>query len=462
MGLFGRGKSGGMMNVIRCDEPEYLVWKWRPGDQDANTTTRENSIRYGSSLRVKDGEVAVFVYKQKDGTMQDIIVGPHDETIKTANFPVLASIVGMAFGGESPFQAEVYFINTAGVVKINFGIPYFDVFDPRFLDFAVPVAVHGSISFFVDDVRNFIKMHRLINFSLDDFKAQIKDAVVRRIKSAVTNAPMEHQIPVVQIERRIDDINDIVTPRLKRDLAEDFGVMMRRIDISNIEVDKTSAGYIELHSITAGQQAATINAQTAVNIKNMSDTQEINSRNMDETLRIQREEAQRAQRLQTESQNLGAHSIDVQADVLKAAATNLGRTGVGGGAGSSGIDPASFMTSMAVGGAMGAQMGQMVNNMGNAMNGQFGGMQQPTPPPMPSAAPEWMVGVNGQQFGPYDINSLRQMVATGRLTAQSLVWKQGMPAWAQAGQVPELCSLFAPAMSDIPPMPGGAVPPPLP
>ena len=71
------------MNVIRCDEEEYLVWKWRPLGQDVNSTTRENSIRYGSSLRVKDGEVAVFVYKQKDGTVQDFIVGPYDDTIKT-------------------------------------------------------------------------------------------------------------------------------------------------------------------------------------------------------------------------------------------------------------------------------------------------------------------------------------------------------------------------------------------
>ena len=112
MGLFGRGKGGGLMNVIRCDEEDYLVWKWTPEGQDVNSTSRENSIRYGSSLRVKEGEVAVFVYKQKDGTMQDFIEGPFDQTIKTANFPVLSSIVGMAFGGESPFQAEVYFINS--------------------------------------------------------------------------------------------------------------------------------------------------------------------------------------------------------------------------------------------------------------------------------------------------------------------------------------------------------------
>ena len=28
MGLFDRKKEGGLMDVIRCDEKEYLVWKW--------------------------------------------------------------------------------------------------------------------------------------------------------------------------------------------------------------------------------------------------------------------------------------------------------------------------------------------------------------------------------------------------------------------------------------------------
>lgn len=110
MGLFSKKKEGGLMDVIRCDEQEYLVWKWRSSGE-ANSTHKENAIRYGSSLRVKEGEVAVFVYKQDNGEMQDFIVGPHDDTIKTANFPVLTNIVGLAFGGNSPFQAEIYFIN---------------------------------------------------------------------------------------------------------------------------------------------------------------------------------------------------------------------------------------------------------------------------------------------------------------------------------------------------------------
>lgn len=461
MALFGRGKSGGLMNVIRCDEQEYLVWKWRPEGQAANSTTRENSIRYGSSLRVKDGELAVFVYKQKDGSMQDFIYGPYDDTIKTANFPVLSSIVGLGFGGESPFQAEIYYINLAGVIKINFGVPYFDVFDPRFLDFGVPMSVGGSITFRIEDPQGFIKTHRLINFSLDDLKAQIKDAVVRRIKSEVTNAPEKHQIPVLQIERRLDDINEIVKPRIKEDL-EDFGVALRRLDISRIDVDKDSDGYRELRSVTADQQKATINAQTSVNIKNLADMQDINARNMDETMRIQREETQRAQRLQTETQFIGAHALNRQSDVMQTAAENMGGGAFGGGSGSSGINPAQFMTGMAVGGALGGQMAGMVNSMGQQMSNQWqqtaAQQNAPAPPPMPGSAParEFTVAINGQQYGPYNMDAMRQMAQQGQINAQTYVWAPGMPQWVAAGDVPELASLFAP------PMPGGApVPPPI-
>jgi len=64
MALFGKKNEGGLMDVIRCDEEDYLIWKWRPSG-DANSTKKENSIRYGSSLRIKDGELAVFFLSTK-------------------------------------------------------------------------------------------------------------------------------------------------------------------------------------------------------------------------------------------------------------------------------------------------------------------------------------------------------------------------------------------------------------
>ena len=132
MSLF-KNKEGGFSDVIRCDQDDYLIWKWTPSGE-ANTTKRENAIRYGSSLRVKDGELAVFVYEKDNGQLYDFISGPTDLTLKTANLPVLSSIIGLAYAGNSPFQAEVYFINLAGNIQMKFGVPFFDIFDLRFPD----------------------------------------------------------------------------------------------------------------------------------------------------------------------------------------------------------------------------------------------------------------------------------------------------------------------------------------
>lgn len=446
MKLFGKGNSGGLMNVIRCDEKEYLVWKWRPEGQEVNSTSRENAIRYGSSLRVKDGEVAVFVYKQKDGTCQDYIVGPHDDTIKTANFPVLASIVGLAFGGESPFQAEVYFINLAGNNQIRFAVPYFDVFDPRLPDHGVPMAVRGTLTFNLTNYQEFIKLNRLVNFDLEDFKRQVRDAVIKYVKGVVVNIPSDLGIPAVQMERRILDINDKVSAYLKPRMEQDFGVNLKGLDIATLDMDKESPGYQELHRLTAVNTARTMEAQTDVNIKNLQDTQAINAENMAETMRIQREEMQRAQQLQTQTNFMGAHALNLQAEVLKTGAENLGAMGTMGG-GEGGMNPAGMMTGMMMGGAMGQQMAGMMNNMGQQMQQ---GMN--TPPPIPNV--QYHISVNGAQSGPFNLQQLAAMAASGQINMQTYVWKQGMPGWELAGNVAELQGIFAP-----PPPPPGCPPP---
>ena len=454
MGLFGRGKSGGVMNVIRCDLQEYLVWKWRPEGQDLNSTSRENAIRWGSSLRVKDGEVAVFVYKQNNGTMMDFIMGPFDQTIKTANFPILSSIVGLAYGGESPFQADIYFINLAGNVQIKFAVPYFDVADPRFLDFIVPMAAAGTITFNITNYKDFIKLNRMQNFDLEDFKKQVKDAVIRRVKSTITNAPMDYGYPVVQLERKIEEINDRVREKLEIDFKEDFGVNLKRLDLSRIEPDKESEGWHQLRNVTVDQQQVTINAQTGINIQNLQDTQRINAQNMEESMRIQREETQRAQRLTTETQFIGAHALDRQADVLETAAQNLGNmSNLGNSSGSGGgMNVAGMMAGIGVGGALGNQMAGMMNNMGNAMSGQMSGVGTPPPPP---GAPMWMLANNGQQSGPYTTDQLKQLIKAGHFTSASHVWRQGMTNWELAGNVPELIPLF----NMVPPPPPPGMPP---
>lgn len=454
MGLFDRNKrTGGFMDEIRCDEPSYLIWKWHPTGSQQGANNRENAIRWGSSLRVKDGEVAVFVYKQKDSAMQDFIVGPFDETIKTANFPVLASIVGLAYDGGTPFQAEVYFINLARIIQVKFGVPFFDVYDPRFADFGVPVAVRGTVSFQISDYREFIKLHRLSSFNLEDFQKQIRDVVSRYVKDAVANAPAANNIPVIQIESKTAQINDTIEYDIGERLKENFGVTVSGVDIGAIEIDKSSDGYAQLMTITQQATAATVQAQTAANIKNIHDKQRIEAQNYEETLRIQREEAQYAQHKQTQSANFAAFQVEKQAEVGVAGAEALGQMGANGagtvdfGGGGTGFNPAAMMAGMAVGGAVGQNMAGMMNNMMSGMGQQPKGT---TPPPIPVVA--YHVAAKGQATGPFDFAVLKQMANAGQLTPNSLVWKAGMSKWVKAETVDELNILFANAIPPIPPI----------
>ena len=435
MGLF-KSKEGSFFDVIRCDEPEYLIWKWHPAGVASGEGKRENSIRWGSSLHVREGSVAVFVYSQPDGTVQDYIEGPCDARLDTLNFPVLTSIRGLLYGGDTPFQAEIYFINLAQIIQVRFGVPFFDVYDPRLLDFGVPVAVRGTISFRIDNYKEFVKLNRLQNFSLDDFKKQIRDTVSRYVKDVVANAPAAHNIPVVQIESRTAQINDAVEYDIKERLKEDFGVVVSGVDIGAIEIDKASEGYRQLMAVTKDITSARIEAETQDYV---------------ERLRIQREEGQYAQHKQTQSTHIGAFQVEKQAEVGVAGAEALGHMGDSGagsvdlGGGSAGFNPVAMMAGMVVGGAVG-------QNIAGTMSGMMAGVNQPvqmgaTPPPIPATA--YHVAVNGQATGPYDISALTQMASAGQFNADSLVWKAGMPQWAKAETVDELKDIF----TNIPPAP---------
>lgn len=437
MALFGNKSQrfGGVMDVIRCDEPSYLIWKWHPAGSQTGNNKRENAIRWGSSLRVKDGEVAVFVYNQKDGPMQDFIVGPFDQILKTANLPILSSIIGLAYDGGTPFQAEVYFINLSRIIQVKFGVPFFDVYDPRFMDFGVPVAVRGTISFRIEDYREFIKLHRLNSFNLESFQIQIRDAVSRYVKDAVANAPAANDIPLVQIETKIAQVNDGIEYDISERLNETFGVVVSGVDIRAIELDKSSEGYRQLMAITKEVTAKRVEAETL---------------DYTERLRIQREESQYAQHKQTQAANIGAYQIEKQTEVGVAGAQALGQMSANGGGSvnlsgdGAGFNPAAMMAGIALGGTVGQNI---AGTMSGIMSGAAMSKSVTTPPPVPTSA--YYIAVDGKATGPYDMTALAQMATIGTFTQESLVWKRGITDWVTAKSVLELQEVF----STVPPVP---------
>lgn len=309
--------------------------------------------------------------------------------------------------------------NIAKGSQVSFKIPYFDVYDPRFENFAVPVAVRVTLVYGVNDIALFNSINKTQNISDNTFQDKLKGQITKFVKGVVTNAPADHQIPVLKLESKIVEISELVQNYVTPKIERLFGVNVRSIDITDITVDNQSKGYRELKAVTTELEKDSLQARSSLNIDAWKRQQEMSLGGQEEmqrmqlehqreTMRIQREELQRASRLQTETNFLGAHQANLNASVQAAQAQTKG-------------------------GVYAPQMPGMPPMPGMGVM-----------PPMPGAIPQvsYMVGVNGQQFGPCDWNQLQQLVQQGQLTHQTYVWKQGMPQWQMAGEVMELTPLF--------------------
>ena len=216
-----------------------------------------------------------------------------------------------------------------------------------------------------------------------------------------------------------------------------FAPTVSGIDIGAIEIDKSSDGYRQLMAVTKDVAAARVEAETKDYV---------------ERLRIQREEGQYALHKQTQSANIGAFQVEKQAEVGIAGAEALGQMGANNagnvdlGSGGAGFNPAAMMAGMAVGGAVGQNIAGSMNNMMPGVN-----QPQPNTPPIPPSI-SYNVVINGQAAGPFDLNTLKYMAASGQFNADSLVWKAGMSEWTKAGAIEELKVVFSNVMPPVPPM----------
>ena len=93
---------------------------------------------------------------------------------------MLASIVGLAYKGGTPFQAEVYYVNLAKGMELPFTVPYFRVIpsEPEYKAYDIEVAIKGAMAYQIPTdpvmIKYFLEAWSMSDTKVDEFNAKVK------------------------------------------------------------------------------------------------------------------------------------------------------------------------------------------------------------------------------------------------------------------------------------------------
>ncbi len=353
----------------------------------------QSEIKNGAQLTVRETQVAVLV---SEGQFADVFQ-PGRYELTTSNMPILTTIRGWKYGFNSPFKVDVYFVNTKQFLNQRWGTANpIMMRDPEFGP--IRMRAFGSYNFRVQpDPIPFIRNVAGTSgeFTTEGISEQLRNFVITKF----TDYLGESKIAALDLAANLNEFSEELTQALKDDFAE-YGIELTRFLVENISLPE------------AVEEA--LDRRTSMGVIG----------------------------------NMTTYTQMQFADSLKDSANNP----AGGGG----------LASDAMGAGIGLAMaGQMAQQMVNPQGGQFNPnapQQQPpnfaqhqgeaTPPPIPPQV-MYHVAIGGVQQGPFSEAQLQQMVQQGQLTPDTLVWTQGMPAWAAANSIPSIARFF------------GAVPPPL-
>jgi membrane protease subunit (stomatin/prohibitin family) len=219
----------GIFNAIRSQFIEVIEWL----DDTGNTMlyrfpVQGQEIKNGAQLTVRESQAAVFVFQ---GQIADVF-GPGLYTIDGGNTPILTKLGAWKFGFNSPFKAEVYFVNTKQFTDLKWGTP--NPVMMRDTDFGmVRLRAFGIYSMRVQDPRAFIKEVAGTNarFVTEDIEGQLK----RTLVSGFSDALGESKIAALDLASNYDELSGLARTKLNGEFKT-FGLEMTKFVVENISL----------------------------------------------------------------------------------------------------------------------------------------------------------------------------------------------------------------------------------
>jgi excisionase family DNA binding protein len=220
----------GLMDFIKGELIEIIEWT----DDSRDTLSfrfpdNDKAIKNGAQLIVRESQQAQFVYLGEFGDT----FGPGKHTLTTDNIPILTRLKSWKFGFNSPFKADVYYLNTRLFTGNKWGTA-----NPVMMRDAdlgiVRVRAFGTYDFRITDAKLFLKEvagsdH---NFRLDEFAETMRSRIVSVFADALASA----HVPVFDVASRYGELGEALLPLINPAVSAKYGLEVATFVIENVSV----------------------------------------------------------------------------------------------------------------------------------------------------------------------------------------------------------------------------------
>jgi membrane protease subunit (stomatin/prohibitin family) len=219
------------------------VIEWTDDSQDTMVyrfNRQGNEIKYGAKLTVRESQVAVFV---NEGEIADVL-GPGIYELETNNIPILTNLQHWDHGFDSPFKAEVYFLNTKRFIDLKWGTKNpIMVRDPEFA--MVRLRAFGTYEIRIADPKTFLK--EIVgtdgHFTTDEIEAQLTNLIVSKFATILG----EDSTSILDMARNYEKFGDYITEHISPYFKE-YGLELTKMLIENISLPEEVEKAIDTRS----------------------------------------------------------------------------------------------------------------------------------------------------------------------------------------------------------------------
>ncbi len=188
----------------------------------------QNEIKNNAKLIVREGQVAVFI---NEGQLADVFE-PGTYTLNTQNMPILTTLKGWKYGFDSPFKAEVYFVNTHLFTDEKWGTKNpITLNDDRFG--LVEIRAFGTYAYRIDDAGKFIidivgTDNNFTNFEINE---HLKSLIATRFTDTVGEANLPIELYAANTTELSDTCKEVMQPEFIS-----VGISLEKFFIENVSM----------------------------------------------------------------------------------------------------------------------------------------------------------------------------------------------------------------------------------